>query len=825
MSKYHSFYDTVNTLAGDGVERGILQLYAEDASLENDLNVTLKGKKVVNFGSCSYLGLEFDGRLKEGAINAIGRYGTQFSSARIYLSLGIYSQLEEQCSAIFNANALVAPTTTLAHIATIPVLFRDDDAIILDHQVHNTVQNAVNLMKPRGTYVEMIRHNNMDALEERIKELRQKYRRIWYMADGVFSMYGDMSPIDRVYKLMDQYPELHYYVDDAHGMSCFGKHGAGYLLSKKSLHEKIILVTSFAKAFASGGAVIVLDNKEWATKIRNTGAPFLSSGPMQPASLGAALASAQIHLSDEIYSLQEDLRENILYTNLMLKKYGMPLVAENESPIFFVGVSLPKMGYNLIRRLLNEGFYTNLGVFPTVPIKNTGVRFTITRLHTFAQIESLVAAMAHHYPLALEEESFTMEKVYRAFKMVPPEKLNMEIKMQALVRQSTLNIIHEKTIVNIEKSEWDSCLGDRGTFDWNGMEFLENVFCNNALPENNWDFDYLIIKDYDDKPILATFLTTALAKDDMLSLTEISQQIEEKRLKEDDPYYFTSKTLILGSLLTEGNHLFIDNNSPYRKDALQILYEKIAAIQESNKAAVVILRDFESENKELDAIMLENGYFKINMPENNVLDLNAWDTGEEFLTQLSSRSRRHIRQEVIKFERCYETVVTKTHNNENISYLYDLYLNIKNNNLTLNTFTLPYKLFEYISGNENWEVLELYLNPDSDKREQRKPIAVVFSYKGHSTYNPIIVGLDYTFNREFNCYRQAIYQVILRAKALGKTTIRLGFSASIEKRKFGAKVIPTIAYMQAKDNYNMEALGAINALISGKNKKTEYQNS
>jgi 7-keto-8-aminopelargonate synthetase-like enzyme len=78
-------------------------------------------------------------------------------------------------------------------------------------------------VKSRGVHVEMIRHNRMDMLEDRIKALRQKYPRIWYMADGIYSMYGDASPVNDVYELMDKYPELYYYVDDAHGMSCYGK--------------------------------------------------------------------------------------------------------------------------------------------------------------------------------------------------------------------------------------------------------------------------------------------------------------------------------------------------------------------------------------------------------------------------------------------------------------------------------------------------------------------------------------------------------------------------------------------------------------------------
>src|SRR4028119_2244563 len=90
---------------------------------------------------------------------------------------------------------LIAKNSTLAHIAVIPGVVRDEDAVILDHQVHWSVQNACQLLKPRGIHVDMIRHSNLHMLEEKIKEFGNKYDKIWYMADGVYSMYGDFAPL------------------------------------------------------------------------------------------------------------------------------------------------------------------------------------------------------------------------------------------------------------------------------------------------------------------------------------------------------------------------------------------------------------------------------------------------------------------------------------------------------------------------------------------------------------------------------------------------------------------------------------------------------
>ena len=214
----NSIIQTVNEIANHARLNGIAHLHTQDKKLTNNI-ITVESKKTVHFGSCSYLGLEFNTEAKESAKSAIDAYGTQFSSSRAYLSSIHYVELENKLEKIFGSPTVVAPTTTLGHIATIPVFVNTDDAIILDHQVHNSVQTAAGLMKGKGTHIELLRHNRMDLLENRILELRGKDKKIWYMADGIYSMYGDVTPIDKIHELLNKYPEFHFYVDDAQAMS------------------------------------------------------------------------------------------------------------------------------------------------------------------------------------------------------------------------------------------------------------------------------------------------------------------------------------------------------------------------------------------------------------------------------------------------------------------------------------------------------------------------------------------------------------------------------------------------------------------------------
>ncbi len=108
---------------------------------------------------------------------------------------------------------MVAKNSTLCHLAVIPSVIRDEDIVILDHQVHNSVQSACQMLKPRGIPVDMIRHNNLEMLEDKIKEYRDKHQKIWYMIDGIYSMYGDRAPLEGIIELMNKYPQLYVYAD------------------------------------------------------------------------------------------------------------------------------------------------------------------------------------------------------------------------------------------------------------------------------------------------------------------------------------------------------------------------------------------------------------------------------------------------------------------------------------------------------------------------------------------------------------------------------------------------------------------------------------
>ena len=427
-SKHEQTLETVNKIFINSKALGVTHLVTEDEEFDGQ-HIEVNGRKLLNFGSCSYLGLELDQRLKDGGKEAIDRYGTQFSSSRAYVSIGLYREVEEMLEAMFGQPVILAPTVTLGHLANIPVLVGDRDAVIVDTQAHASVQQAIDMLKLRKVHVEIIRHNRMDVLEEKINELSPLHEKIWFMADGVYSMYGDLLPVEKLITLMNKHEQLHAYIDDAHGMSWTGPNGTGYVMSRLSgsFHKKLFLVCGLAKSFGTAGGVLVFPNRDIHQLVRNCGRTLIFSGPIQPAVLGASAASARIHLSDEVYDLQNALKKKINFFRRRAADLDLPLIEPCNTPIKFIGMGKPETGYLMVRTLIKLGFYANISVFPSVPFKNTGLRITLTNHLNENNIDELLRTIARQLPDVLSESDSNMENIYKAFKLKTPVKEDLEM--------------------------------------------------------------------------------------------------------------------------------------------------------------------------------------------------------------------------------------------------------------------------------------------------------------------------------------------------------------------------------------------------------------
>lgn len=800
--KHNNFIDTVDEVFSGAKKEGVMHLYAEDKSL-NGRTIQIKGKEMFHFGTTGYLGLEQDSRLKEAAIDAIKKFGTQFPLSKSYISNPLYAELEAKMEAMYGIPTIITKNSTLGHMAVIPTAVRDEDGVILDHQVHWSVQTACQLLKLRGIPVEMIKHSNMVLLEDKIKQLMSKCKKIWYMADGVYSMFGDYAPIAALMELSKKYPQLHLYFDDVHGMSWKGKNGTGYVLSVlKEIPDNVMIMGTLSKTFGASGAVLLCPDAKLREKIKVFGGPLTFSAQLEPASVAAAIAAADIHLSVEITILQSELAEKIAYFNELISKTALPIIVKNDSPVFFLGTAIPITSYKLVQNLFEEGFFVNPAIYPAVPVQNTGIRITLSRHNQKEEIKALVEAIEKYLPIVLKETGNSLSKIQSAFGLVETHTT-----IDTIVDKSSLQLKYETSISKMDKPTWNELLGQQSTFDWDGLHFLEVAFANSDEPANKWDFHYYIIKDKNEIPLIATFFTYGLWKDDMMATESISKHLEEERIK--NPLYLTSKVLGMGSLFTEGNHCYLNTSHPLIEEAILMLLQEIETLYNHLNADMLVLRDFE-ENEQLNRIFHNQGYLKANMPDSCVVENLEWDTPQTFTNKLSPRSKRHFIEEVLPFEKAFDVVIKNELTIKETEQIYQLYKNVKNNNLAFNTFTYPPNVFIAMVTDPNWEFIMLYLKDEDNEQQQGQLVGTLFCYKNSNyTYSPSLIGMDYNYVREFQIYRQLLYQGIKRAKELNFKKIDFGFSATFEKKKLGATIIPKVAYVQARDNFSMELMGTL----------------
>ena len=380
---------TVYRLLGEAQTQGLI---FNRAGSPNGPKCVVDGRTMRNFGSCSYMALERHPALLAGAASALESYGTQFHFSRAYLESPFYRALEEALDEMTGRATLVAASTTLAHLAALPVLVGDDDVVLIDQFAHASLHMATDLLK--GTIVERIRHNRMDILEEKIVSHARPGRRIWYICDGVYSMLGDFADFAALRALLGRYPELQLYIDDAHAVSWTGRYGRGAALSHLGDSERVVVALSLNKAFSAAGGALALPSQSMRTQIRRCGGPMLFSGPIQPPMLGAAVASARLHLDAAFPQLQAELDERIAAAKEAIARFELPVVTTDSTPIFMVQFEAQRAAQRAILELRERGAYCCLSTFPAVPMDRPSLRFTVSRHNSVADIREFVAELA-----------------------------------------------------------------------------------------------------------------------------------------------------------------------------------------------------------------------------------------------------------------------------------------------------------------------------------------------------------------------------------------------------------------------------------------------
>ncbi len=387
----------------------VVQMPVDKISL-NSNNVEIFGKQVTTFGSSGYVGLHKDKRIIDAGIAAMQEHGALFSSSRAYTYMPLHDEFEDLLQKIYGLPVLATIQTTMAHFSAMQLLMLPTDVAIIDMQAHATLQSMIQLPKAQGMKVDLLLHNNLEQLERKIKMYQAEGKeKIWYVADGIYSMFGDGAPVLDLLYLLDKYDNFYIYFDDAHGMSWTGPNGAGYIWKYLPAgHPKVVMATSLGKGFGVGGGALICPNEEIKTWMKRAGGSVVFCTQLHTQMLGSGIESAKIHLSDEIYLRQDKMKANIDLFIAKARSYNLPFVDYAETPVFFMTLGDHNLAVTYNQMMRANGYYVNLGSFPAVPFKNAGVRISITSEHTASEIIGLVDTLHNCLQQLLGEKGMNL---------------------------------------------------------------------------------------------------------------------------------------------------------------------------------------------------------------------------------------------------------------------------------------------------------------------------------------------------------------------------------------------------------------------------------
>jgi len=348
------------------------------------------GKRVLNFCSNNYLGLANDPRLIVAAKAALDRFGIGPGAVRsIAGTMDIHRELERRLAEFKGVpGAIGFQSGFTANLAVIPALVGDGDVIISDELNHASIVDGVRLSKARRM---IYPHADVAALGERLAEAAESgARRILVITDGVFSMDGDLAPLDGIVSEAEPYGAL-VMVDDAHGEGVLG-HGGRGIVDHFGLHGRVdIEVGTMSKAFGVMGGYVAgsADLVEWLTQ---RGRPFLFSSAPTPPDVAACLASVDILESST--ELVDRLWDNARRFKEMMSGTGFD-IGVSETPITPVMLGDVKLAREFSARLFDtEDVFAQAIGYPTVPVGRARIRVMISAAHSSADLERGAAAFA-----------------------------------------------------------------------------------------------------------------------------------------------------------------------------------------------------------------------------------------------------------------------------------------------------------------------------------------------------------------------------------------------------------------------------------------------
>ena len=344
------------------------------------------GKEVLNFCANNYLGLSNDHKLIAAAKKALDERGYGMSSVRFICGTGdLHKKLEESIAKFFGTEDTILYAACFdANGGVFEPLLGEEDAIISDALNHASIIDGVRLCK-----AQRYRYKNADMsdLEEQLKKAQaQRFRLI--VTDGVFSMDGNVAPMDKIYELAEKYDAM-IMIDESHSAGVVGKTGRG-VTERYDLRGKVEIITgTLGKAF--GGAIggFTTGKKEIIDMLRQRSRPYLFSNSIPP--MVAAAGIEMFEIMDSTNELQDKLHSNTAYYVEQMKKAGFD-IKPTESAICAVMLYDAKLSQDMASRLLEEGIYVTGFYYPVVPKGEARIRVQISAAHEKEHLDKCIAA-------------------------------------------------------------------------------------------------------------------------------------------------------------------------------------------------------------------------------------------------------------------------------------------------------------------------------------------------------------------------------------------------------------------------------------------------
>lgn len=357
-------------------------LYNNILTIESAIGpeIQIEGKKILNFCSNNYLGLANNPEMKKAAIEAIEKYGIGPGAVRtIAGTMTLHRELEEKLAKFKKAEAVITfQTGFVANLAVIPALVGENDLIFSDELNHASIIDGCRLSK-----AQVIRFAHADAkdLEAKLKAAPKDVKKL-VITDGVFSMDGDIAPLDKIYEVTSKYDAM-LMVDDAHGEGVLGNSGRG-IVDHFGLHGKVdVEVGTMSKAFGVMGG-LAAGKKEVIEWLSQRGRPFLFSSAMTIPDVAACIAA--VGLLEKSENLVKKLWENADYLRAGLKKLGFD-TGTSISPIIPIMLGENKLAQDMSRELFAEGLFAKAIVYPTVPQGKARIRVMNSAGHSKEQLD------------------------------------------------------------------------------------------------------------------------------------------------------------------------------------------------------------------------------------------------------------------------------------------------------------------------------------------------------------------------------------------------------------------------------------------------------